>query len=399
MLGMVSGLDRKNCWTIAERRGAATPDGLQHLLARASWNAEAVRDDLRDYVIDAFGDPGAILVVDETGDVKKGAATVGVQRQYSGTAGRIENSQVAVYLTYAAPHGHALIDRALYLPRSWADDDDGCAAAGIPHRHRGFATKPTLAATLIDRAVAAQVPAAWVASDEVYGADPRLRAAIRGHGLGYVMAIAANRARAHSCWPDPRRCASSADTDTRLAEALRRRRGARPTPVLMGLVWAAGRRGHRHRSPSFADPPQRCHRRARLPALLQPQARPTAQPGHRRRPALAHRGILPAAKGLVGLDQHQVRRWTTLAMLAHAFLAVATAIERDTLPTPVGLITLTVNEFRRLFDALLLVTHHTEPAGLVTMATTTPIPCPNTVPDNPTTDDTRIIDRDLRLQY
>ena len=117
MLGMVAGLDRKNCWTIAEDRGDATPDGLQHLLARASWDADAVREDLRDYVVDAFGDPGAILVVDETGDVKKGTATVGVQRQYSGTAGRIENSQVAVYLTYAAPRGHALIDRALYLPQ------------------------------------------------------------------------------------------------------------------------------------------------------------------------------------------------------------------------------------------------------------------------------------------
>jgi SRSO17 transposase len=105
ILGMVSGLDRKNCWTIAEHRGATTPDGLQHLLSRARWDADAVRDDLRDYVVDAFGDPGAILVVDETGDVKKGTHSVGVQRQYSGTAGRIENSQVAMYLTYAAPAG------------------------------------------------------------------------------------------------------------------------------------------------------------------------------------------------------------------------------------------------------------------------------------------------------
>ena len=144
-LGMVSGLDRKNCWTIAEHRGAATPDGLQHLLARASWDADAVRDDLRDYVIDAFGDPGAILVVDETGDVKKGMHTVGVQRQYSRHRRRIENSQVAVYLTYAAPRGHALIDRALYLPRSWAEDPDRCDEAGIPQDDRGFATKPTLA--------------------------------------------------------------------------------------------------------------------------------------------------------------------------------------------------------------------------------------------------------------
>ena len=115
MAGMVSGLDRKNCWTIAEHRGAATPDGLQHLLARASWDADAVRDDLRDYVVDAFGDPGAILVVDETGDVKKGIHSVGVQRQYSGTAGRIENSQVAVYLTYAAPRG-TRPDRPCPLP-------------------------------------------------------------------------------------------------------------------------------------------------------------------------------------------------------------------------------------------------------------------------------------------
>lgn len=193
ILGMVSGLDRKNCWTIAEHRGASTPDGLQHLLARASWDADTVRDDLRDYVVDAFGDPGAILVVDETGDVKKGTRSVGVQRQYSGTAGRIENSQVAVYLTYAAPAGHALIDRALYLPKSWTEDADRCDQAGIPLPDRDFATKPRLATSLIDRAVAADVPAAWVAGDEVYGADPRLRAAVRDHRLGYVLAIAANR--------------------------------------------------------------------------------------------------------------------------------------------------------------------------------------------------------------
>lgn len=122
--GLISGLEKKNCWTIAEHRGQATPDGLQHLLGRARWDADAVRDDLRGYVVDHFGDPDAIVVVDETGDVKKGVHTVGTQRQYTGTAGRIENAQVAVYLTYAAPRGHALIDRALYLPKSWTTDDD-----------------------------------------------------------------------------------------------------------------------------------------------------------------------------------------------------------------------------------------------------------------------------------
>jgi SRSO17 transposase len=365
MAGMVSGLDRKNCWTIAEHRGDRTPDGLQHLLARASWDADAVRDDLRDYVVDAFGDPAAILVVDETGDVKKGTATVGVQRQYSGTAGRIENSQVAVYLTYAAPRGHALIDRALYLPKSWTEDSGRCADAGIPQGEWGFATKPTLATELIGRAVAAEVPAAWVAGDEVYGADPRLRAAIRGHALGYVLAIAANRRvpthagplrvdalpaliptyawQKHSAGAGahgPRlyswawfRLLAEDDTDTGIHHLLIRRNDATgelaylrcysPTPVpLRTLVAVAGQRWRIEES-------------------------------------------FQAAKGLVGLDQHQVRRWTswyrwtTLAMLAHAFLAVATATERDTAPTPAGLITLTVNEFRRLFDALLLATNHT----------------------------------------
>jgi SRSO17 transposase len=365
MAGMVSGLDRKNCWTIAEHRGATTPDGLQHLLARAKWDAEAVRDDLREYVVEAFGDPGAILVVDETGDVKKGTATVGVQRQYSGTAGRIENSQVAVYLTYAAPRGHAFIDRALYLPKSWTDDSARCAEAGIPDNAARFATKPALATALIDRAVAAEVPASWVAGDEVYGADPKLRTAIRGHHLGYVLAIAANRRvpthagpirvdalpalipahawQRHSAGAGahgPRlyswawfRLLAEDDTDTGVHHLLIRRNDATgelaylrcysPHPVpLRTLVSVAGQRWRIEES-------------------------------------------FQTAKGLAGIDQHQVRRWaswhrwTTLAMLAHAFLAVATAIERDTTPTPTGLIALTVNEFRRLFDALLLSTRHT----------------------------------------
>ena len=119
VLVLLAGLPRKNCWTIAEHAGDATPGGMQHLLSRASWDADGVRDDLRAYVLEHLGDPKAALVVDETGDVKRGAATVGVQRQYTGTAGRVENAQVAVYLTYAARAGHALIDRELYLPRSW----------------------------------------------------------------------------------------------------------------------------------------------------------------------------------------------------------------------------------------------------------------------------------------
>jgi SRSO17 transposase len=165
---------------------------LQHLLARAVWDADAVRDDLRDYVVDHLGDPGAVLVVDETGEVKKGDQSVGVQRQYTGTAGRIENAQVSVFVTYAAPRGHALIDRALYLPRSWTEDRDRCAAAGVPDDVE-FATKPALATVMVTAALDAGVPASWVAGDEVYGADPRWRATVRAAGLGYVLQIAANR--------------------------------------------------------------------------------------------------------------------------------------------------------------------------------------------------------------
>jgi SRSO17 transposase len=117
VLGLLAELPRKNCWTIAEHAGDASPDGMQHLLARAVWDHDGVRDDVRAYVVEHLGDPQAVLVVDETGDLKKGARTVGVQRQYTGTAGRIENAQVAVYLVYASGAGHALVDRELYVPR------------------------------------------------------------------------------------------------------------------------------------------------------------------------------------------------------------------------------------------------------------------------------------------
>ncbi|MFJ3221730.1 IS701 family transposase, partial [Kitasatospora sp. NPDC086801] len=144
VLGLLADLPRKNCWTIAEWAGEATPDAMQHLLSRAKWDADAIRDDLRDYVVEHLQDDQAVLVVDETGDVKKGVHTVGVQRQYTGTAGRIENSQVAVYLAYAGQHGHAALDRELYIPRSWTDQPDRCQAAGLDPDTE-FATKPELA--------------------------------------------------------------------------------------------------------------------------------------------------------------------------------------------------------------------------------------------------------------
>jgi len=163
---------------------------MQHLLAAARWDADAVRDDVRAYVVEHLGSAGAVLVVDETGDVKKGRASAGVQRQYSGTAGRVENCQVAVFLSYASACGHALIDRELYLPRSWTSDEARCAAAGIPEKTM-FATKPRLARAMIARALDAGTPAAWVTGDEVYGADPGLRADLERRRIGYVLAVAA----------------------------------------------------------------------------------------------------------------------------------------------------------------------------------------------------------------
>lgn len=189
VLGLLSDLPRKNCWTIAEWAGDASPHGMQHLLCRAVWDADAVRDDVREYVVDHLHNDAAVLVVDETGDVKKGTHTVGVQRQYTGTAGRIENSQVAVYLVYAGERGHAAVDRELYIPRTWTCDPDRCRAAGLGE-NTIFATKPKLARTMIERFLDAGHHVGWVAGDEVYGGNPKLRAALEGRGIGYVLAVA-----------------------------------------------------------------------------------------------------------------------------------------------------------------------------------------------------------------
>ena len=166
--GLVAGLERKNGWTLAERAGEASPDGMQRLLRVADWDTREVRDDVRDYVIEHLGSPEGVLIADETGFIKKGTRSAGVQRQYSGTAGRTENCQIGVFLAYASARGHALIDRELYLPQSWTGDRDRCRAAGIPGEIE-FATKPRLAQAMLSRAIAAGVPFAWFTADEVYG--------------------------------------------------------------------------------------------------------------------------------------------------------------------------------------------------------------------------------------
>jgi SRSO17 transposase len=186
--GLLAPVERKNGWQLAEAAGDRTPDGVQDFLSRMRWDADLVRDDLRAYAIDHLGDAQAVLVLDETGFLKKGDKSCGVQRQYSGTAGRIENCQIGVFLAYASRHGHALIDRALYLPEKWTDDPRRCTAAGVPETAR-FATKPKLGIAMLERAFTASVPCAWVVGDSVYGADPALRRCIEAHERGYVLAV------------------------------------------------------------------------------------------------------------------------------------------------------------------------------------------------------------------
>jgi len=350
LLAMMAELGRVNAWTVAEHAGETHPRGMQRLLSAASWDTDGVRDDLRDYVIEHLADPAAVLVLDETGHLKKGMCTVGVQRQYTGTAGRIENSQVAVYLVYATTSSYAFIDRELYLPKSWTTDADRCAAAGVP-ADVVFATKPALAKAMIERAVAAGVPAAWVTGDEVYGADPTLRAAIAATGLGYVLAIAKNH---------------------QITTGIGVRR-AIDLAVRPDLTWhrtSAGKgvKGHRFYDWALIETTDPAVTGQGAHYLLIRRSVRTGEYAFYRawspRPVPLKTLVRVAgsrwkieegfqtSKELTALDQHQVRlwiswrRWTILAMLAHAFLSVMAATEPP--PDDESLIPLTRNEIRRL---------------------------------------------------
>jgi SRSO17 transposase len=372
MVGLLAGLPRANCWTIAEHAGEQTPRGMQRLLKSAVVDDGGLRDDLRGYVTEHLGDPGAVLVVDETGDVKKGTRTAGVQRQYTGTAGRIENAQVAVYLAYAAARGYAFIDRALCLPRSWTGDPARCQDADVPGDTE-FATKPALALVMIDRAVTAGAPARWAAGDEVYGNDPKLRAGIAACGLGFVLAVA---------------------KDHRIATAAGTRRAIDLAVCLPAAAWQRMSAGDGAKGPRLYD---WAYAETADPALPEDSQganwllirRPLrTAPGAKTEYAF-YRAHAPVAvplrtlvmvagtrwkveegfaggKELTALDQHQVRswtswmRWTVLAMLAHAFLSVMTAAQPAPAPGAMHrdqagheLIPLTRNEIRRLFAGLL----------------------------------------------
>ncbi|MGW3636026.1 IS701 family transposase [Streptomyces sp. NPDC005122] len=351
VLGLLADLPRKNCWTIAEWAGDTNPHGMQHLLCRAAWDADAVRDDVREYVVEHLHDEAAVLVVDETGDVKKGTHTVGVQRQYTGTAGRIENSQVAVYLVYAGARGHAAVDRELYIPRSWISDPDRCRAAGLGE-DTDFATKPELARVMIERFLDAGHHVGWVTGDEVYGGNPKLRSALEERGMGYVLAVACSAevaTRAGKFRAD----ALAAKLPRRAWQKLSAGQGAKGqrfydwAVIDLAARASGGRQLLIRRNRTTGELAYyRCHS-----VQLVPLNTLVRIAGSRWRVE----ETFQAGKGLAGLDEHQVRRypswsrWVTLAMFAHAFLAVVRADEHAHRPEPDGLIPLTCNEIQRLF--------------------------------------------------
>src|SRR4051794_5839457 len=330
--GLLSPVERKNGWQLAELAGEPTPDGMQQLLARADWDAEAVRDDLRAYVVEQLGDPAAVLIVDETGFVKKGVKSVGVQRQYSGTAGRIENCQIGVFLAYASGKGRTFLDRELYVPPEWAADAARRQEAAVPETV-AFQTKPQLARAMLERALAAGVPAQWVTGDEVYGGDGRLRGWLEEQRVAHVLAIK----RTERLWSTTTGTPVAATT---LAEAV-------PETAWERLSAGAGAKGPRVyawarvpirplREPgwdywllvrrSLTDPTDRAYYGCFCPAGTSLTALVRVA-GTR----WAIEECFESAKGEVGLDHYEVRRWPgwyrhiTLALLAHAYLTVTRA--------------------------------------------------------------------------
>ena len=186
--GLMSPVERKNGWQVAEVMGEATPYAVQHVLDRAKWDCDGVRDELRAYISETLASSSAVVVIDETGFLKKGTKSVGVQRQYSGTAGRIENCQIGVFLAYASSRGHTLLDRELYLPKSWTDDQERCRAARVPAEVT-FATKPELAQRMLERTLDSGLPVAWVTGDTVYGSAQSLRMALEERRQAYALAV------------------------------------------------------------------------------------------------------------------------------------------------------------------------------------------------------------------
>jgi SRSO17 transposase len=336
--GLLAPLADKNGWTLAEAAGDATPDGMQRLLNAAAWDVDGVRDDLRAYTVEHLGEPGGVLVVDETGFVKKGCKSAGVQRQYSGTAGRIENCQLGVFLAYATSKGRTLIDRELYLPKSWTAERERCQEAAVP-QEVGFATKTVLAQQMLTRALDSGVPATWVTADEAYGKDHKFRTWLESRRIGYVVAVACNQTIPATAGT------SRADVlvSQAPAEAWKRRSCGDGAKGPRMFDWAVAS------LPTYADttPPGWSRWLLARRSLTRNSkgehelayymcCAPTGTTDDDLINVAGARWAIEdcfqTAKTDVGLDHYQVRRYDawyrhiTLAMLAHTYLAVTAAI-------------------------------------------------------------------------
>jgi len=341
--GLLGDVQRKNGWQLAEFMGEATPDGVQHLLERAQWSADEARDVLRDYVVERLGTKDGVLVVDETGFLKKGEHSAGVKRQYSGTAGRIENAQVGVFLCYVGEGGSTFIDRELYLPREWCDDRARCQAAGIGEA-TGFATKPELARRMIERALDAGVACAWVTGDTVYGGHRLLRVWLESRAQAHVLAVACDEPL---WWQGPSYARADEIARSRPAAAWKRLsagHGAKG-PRLYDWAWAPlwrlqltpeeRRWGHwllvRR---SIGPEPEYAYYVVYAPRASTTLAGLVEVAGHR----WEIEAGFEAAKGECGLDHYEVRKYhawyrhVTLALLAHAALAALRGQEQKKAP-------------------------------------------------------------------
>ena len=330
LAGLLSPAERKNSWQLAEITGDANPYGFQHLLGRADWDADALRDRLRTYVIDYLASPSAIGVLDETGFVKKGKHSVGVSRQYSGTAGRIENCQIGVFLSYASPLGHTLLDRELYLPSSWTDDRERCRRAAVPDK-REFKTKPELAQQMLERTFAAGITFAFITGDSVYGDNRPLRQWLEERKQSYVLAVSGKETvwrlkqqysvkALLSSLPSEGWQRLSAGTGTKGVRWYDWQRLELDEPAQQGFQrWLVVRR-------SLSDASELTAYIAFAPAETSLEAQVEVA-GTR----WTVEESIQTGKSEVGLDHYEVRSWTgwyrhiTLAMVAQAFLAVIRA--------------------------------------------------------------------------
>jgi SRSO17 transposase len=339
---LLGGAERKNGWQLAEATGYRQPRSMQRVLDRSVWDADAARDALRAYVAERLGDAAGVLVVDETGFLKQGTKSAGVKRQYSGTAGRIENCQVGVFLGYASGNGRTAIDRALYLPQEWCNDPERRAAAGVPPTV-AFQTKPQLATAMLERALDAGVPAAWVTADEVYGNDSSFRQALEARGQAYVVAV--KRTQTVSMWP-PHRPIGQAKAAT-LAAALQ-------TKAWQRLSCGDGAQGERVYDwaflplrPALQDGwfhallvrrhPTRPEEQAYY-LVCAPEGTPLTEIVQAAGSRWAIEDTFKLAKGQAGLDHYETRSWRgwhrhiTLALWALAMLASEAAQAKGGLP-------------------------------------------------------------------